>query len=1644
MKIYSFRSISAIDQGPMTKHLMLHMKMDGYFNGQKLRYIHCQLVIVLLFCFHLLVSSVSKTVIMNVVPSSNDSCPAKPCLTLNEFSHGANDYRNNYTDITLIFQPGNHSLQSSLIIGHIHTLRLVTSQSDHSPAIICAKESNLDFKSIDTIHIIGIHFSGCGGNNITSVQLLVSHSSFYGTQENSGTALCLTDVIANITRTNFVANNGSICLGPDYVDSSMGGAIFAYHCAFTVSECIFERNNASEGGAISINKFRQYPQSTVIISGSTFNHNSASNGSGGALAIDNTDLLGIVHISESNNVADQEGGALYSYENNVTFDVSTSNFSSNKAYHSYGGAISVRETIINAWSCLFENNSAVSGGAIGGSGNIKLNIVESIFVNNRAKECGGALYAAQSDNRLQKSSLHILGSWFIENEVSSELSVMSARGGAVYSSMTTLTVTNCTFDGNHAISCAALAIGSPYVNITLTFFINNGVTCDTSTCGTLCVSDATSTFKGGDYDFEMSIIENTFINNSIMIASPGLVGSTVDTGSAVVIRSSSPCMGCRVDLRDSKFESNTGAPGLYVSDISPLTVERSNFSLHDYGAIYVGQVSDVVISDFNIILTDNHFVKNTAIIGASVYLERLTTSTVIMTRNLVVNNNASGYGMMYLFYSSVFMKCNTFKNNIGSLYAFNSNLTFMQNTNFEDNISPAGQFQQGGALTTFQSNIIIMGQIHMLNNLANNGGAIHSIESKFQMYESLTIANNIALQTGGGIYLYQSELVCHDQSKLVLSNNHAKNAGGGIHTIGSIISMERNPSSNARVFFLSNTAYYGGGIYLEVNAKIIQLKRQFGDEKCLVFNNNSAHYGGAIFVQDSTYSSTCASKSSISYSAATECFLQTLALFNFDKHSRTSTENIEFTNNNAVVSGLNIYGGLLDRCTISPFTDVYYVQQLRNDHNSAIYVDAVQYIIDVTNIDREDLETIGSCPVRMCFCKGNMLQTDCDYQPKINVKKGEVFSIPASAVDQLNHTIVTAIIHAFLSGNTKGKLGEGQPIQKINAICSNLTYSITSPQKIEQLVLYAEGPCNDAQLSRQTININFTHCTCPIGFQPKPEKIDKMCECGCALSLQQYFNDQQCKPDTKTLTRVGNFWVTYTNASAVHVHNVSGYLTYPNCPLNYCKDPTKNVSINLNEKFGADEQCMKGRGDILCGKCKPGFSLSLNSARCLPCQSNWTKYAVLTVIIICALIAGIALVIFILTLNLTVAVGSLNGLIFYSNVVTIFLPDLKLNFIISWLNLNIGFDTCFFESMDAFWKTLIELLFPLYVLLLVIVVIALGHWSQTFSRLIGRKNPVATLATLILLSYTKFLQIVISSYSYAVLKYPDNSSDVVWYTDATVKYFKGRHMALFTVATLILILGTVYTALLLSWQWIVKWVKSPTLCLFMEQYHAPYTSKYRFLPGLLLLARVVIYIMVSVVNKSNSPQTSLVIIIIVMILVICICGSGSVSRKYPIAVIDTICYINLLLLSVISLYLLAMGTGRDEFLQSAAGYVSISITLALLTGILLYHVYTEVLLKLLKKKDQGQININNDHNENMARPRPRDRNRRNVTHSVVDAPVQRDGVHNNNMDEGRNPQREDGTRDHSSSDSDDSTVPLLEVSNTANNDFLQVIDFRDQ
>ena len=70
--------------------------------------------------------------------------------------------------------------------------------------------------------------------------------------------------------------------------------------------------------------------------------------------------------------------------------------------------------------------------------------------------------------------------------------------------------------------------------------------------------------------------------------------------------------------------------------------------------------------------------------------------------------------------------------------------------------------------------------------------------------------------------------------------------------------------------------------------------------------------------------------------------------------------------------------------------------------------------------------------------------------------------------------------------------------------------------------------------------------------------------------------------------------------------------------------------------------------------------------------------------------AGFALVIFLFICKLTVAAGTISGLIFYANIIAVnmnlFFPSGETNILtvfIAWLKLDLGIETCFFDGMDA-------------------------------------------------------------------------------------------------------------------------------------------------------------------------------------------------------------------------------------------------------------------------------------------------------------------------------------------------------------------------
>ena len=1193
------------------------------------------------------------------------------------------------------------------------------------------------------------------------------------------------------------------------------------------------------------------------------------------------------------------GGVIRAIHSHISMSQST--FEGNGA--ELGGVLFVEHSTITISSTNFIENH---GGVIYSSNSSITIEGNTLFDMNTAAWWGGVLLSYHSDVRIKES----------------DFDTNTARVGAViFSKDSNLTITSCVFGNSLAyIEGGVLMSSDCDIAIAASVFYNN-----------------TGINYGG-------VLSST--RDVIMI----MGNSTFENSNSFYTAGVAWIAGSIVTIESSGFYENTASENggvFYVvtddNQLSLITIETCTFdgnSAISGGVIHTRTSTALTVQDSN-------FTNNIASIGAVFYS---TQSSILKLYGslLIANNSAIDYGILYLANSyGLFGGHCVFETNNGSLVAFNSYIIFEDNAQFVGNTPHAttGSFKEGGAITLFQSNIYFNGTVTLEHNRSENGGAIHSSESILYVNtNNVTIAHNTATSNGGGMYLSNSELKCNAKSIFILFDNTAFIKGGGIHAIGSslkvIVTTGNSGIHNGGLLNVTkNTAEKGGGLSLEVNAKLYVLKYNIIPFLSLnafaaIFVANTAVYGGAVYADDDTNTGACSTY------RKSECFFQALAVHSYSNYNlKLVTKDIYFTQNSARYSdsGSTLYGGLLDRCAISPFAEVLYNNNyLEKDGTGLTYL---KEITTATNF------SISSDPVKVCVCIDNKY-INCSQMYELHTRKGQNFMMSMVAINQAGYP-VNAIIQSSLNYSESG-LGEGQLTRRINGSCTDLSFSVTSPHKHEELTLYAsDGPCKDADLSTLSIEIRFLPCDCPIGFKESGSN-QTNCTCDCHSSIDPY---AKCDLQSESFVRQGqsNVWISYDNTTAT----AAGYLVYLNCPFDYCKPLILQTPVDLNQPNGADAQCASNRSGLLCGSCQPGLSLSLGSSLCLSCPSYWP--ALLLSITLAAVLAGIVLVVVLLILNMTVSVGTINGLIFYANVLaanrSILLPFTEPNFItvlVSWLNLELGIDTCFIEGMDTYSKTWIRLAFPTYIICIVAMVITVSSYSTKFSHLIGRKNPVATLATLILLSYAKLIEIVFSALALGNLIHPDGSIQVVWLPDANVNYLKGKHIVMFITAVVILIVGLVFTVLVFSWQWLLhlpqwrvfRWLRNPKLQTFIETYHIPYTARHRYWTGLLLLVRAILYL-VAAVNVSNNPQIALTSITFTVGCLLVLKGFfGRIYEKWPVDVLETFFYFNILFISVFTWYSLSDTESNKE----AAIYISVTITIIVLLLIILYHMYSHTTL----------------------------------------------------------------------------------------------------
>ena len=1134
---------------------------------------------------------------------------------------------------------------------------------------------------------------------------------------------------------------------------------------------------------------------------------------------------------------------------------------------------------------------------------LQIDIINSTFENNT----GTALGVNNSGLMLDGNNSFLGNFRGCVNAITS-----SCQGGGLYASNSSLMFTKCSsFTHNTATEGGGIYMKSSVLDIvgTISFQQNmayhrygGGIYAGSSSlylCGDIKFKENSAELSGGGMHADGSRLNFCEESSTLFEGNLAFRG-----GGLFVSRGTIKAHG-HILFNNNMASENGG--GIYVRSstlhFTRYTILENNSAHHGGGIEAEGSI--LIFSG------SNTFKGNSAHGGGGLYAGTATT-LMLDGVSVIVNNTAHYGGGIYLEHSTISSKgvrnisfiANFANYTGGGIWASSSSINFGGTLTMQVHKNCAQTY--GGGIFIENSALTLPPGSNLSANDAYIGGGVYSKESNLYLLGS-TFHSNIAVLYGGGIYLQNTIVSLTGTNHFVF--NSADSNGGALCLHASSLNF-----SNTNTSIKNNLSNKGGGIYIAEKSFL----SFFMGTRVLMENNTAAYQGGAIYVEDVKSNIHCVPDQlreevvGENIDGLYTCFFQ-LSFY-------LTNIRITFESNSAQEAGSALYGGSVETCK---FTDpLYSLNKIPTD-----WVFIGTFIFPQNS---SDLSVVSSSPFNVCPCKNNY--PDCETSVvKRQVYPGEKITLSVVAVGQRNGT-AAAVIRSYVQSGEK--LGELQESQSVSQCCTNLFYTLPwlTAHTVE-ILLYVEGSCSkDALMEGNHLRVYLELLPCPIGFNLSKERV-----CECELRLQVYTNS--CNVTDRSVLHKGHFWVGYSNES-------EGLILHPHCPFDYCK--SGNVKFTFNE---TDKQCKHNRSGLLCGRCNQGLSLTFATSQCTECSSD-----INLLLLLAFALAGLALVFFLLIFRITVAAGTLNGLIVYANILSLNSTN-SANFLtvfIAWLNLDFGIPLCFYNGMDAYARTWLQFVFPLYIWIIIGLIILLSNFSQRIAKVFGT-NPVAVLATLFLLSYTKILRTIITAVSLTFLEYPDQNK-AVWLHDANIGYFEGKHIPLFLAAvfmfltfflpyTIVLLLGQCFQAR--SHMWLFSWANNSRLKAFMDAYHAPYKPRHRYWTGLLLVIRSVTFLTFGFNPKSDPSLTLLLVILTVLVIHSWAWVAGGVYKNWWLEVLESSFILNLGVLAAVTykteLEKATLGVSlKLGGWNPTAAYVSLSIAFVTTIGIFAYHIYLQI------------------------------------------------------------------------------------------------------
>ena len=648
---------------------------------------------------------------------------------------------------------------------------------------------------------------------------------------------------------------------------------------------------------------------------------------------------------------------------------------------------------------------------------------------------------------------------------------------------------------------------------------------------------------------------------------------------------------------------------------------------------------------------------------------------------------------------------------------------------------------------------------------------------------------------------------------------------------GSVIkAVDSDVYLSGNVTFNNNNGLKGAAIRLQGKCCLY-----FVNGVSAMFTNNHAQLeGGAIYVE-STYFSTV---------------LQRDCVFSFPKSLSSS---VVFNRNTAITSGNSIYMEFISEC---------YLNESSNHVSSVkeIMVYYEQHFNFVSSLSKNDLNEMSAQPSQLFVCdySGN----DCDCASKqYRAYPGQKIQLYLTAVDALNRSVYSIVgVDITNKGHRRHSqlwLSNEDKEQIINESpnCTSITLAIHSHVNsiiADEKIVFSLPMLPDA------CEVGLEVHPCPLGFTLS--KTIGKCVClpvfyNQAL-IEHAMDEYNASCDINTLT-IRRSEVAYSWAGVVENDIARPFGTSFVCPVCYCNcvpslyfcSDDSDISL-VSPITGTCKNsvplCLHQRVGPLCGSCG-NLSVVFGTSECRQCSHWWLWTLILYAV------AGPLLIYLLYTFRLTLTTGTLNGIIFFAQAANcgmfellslcninyqtrfVWLTNVSYAFL-SLLNLNLGFPLCFYNGMTELWKTGFSLLFPLYLLTIVVVLIILSHFSLRISNRMAHSS-VQVLVTVVHLSFSKLFLATIDVFTPAQI-YTANTTYKVWYFDGSVEYGVGSHLILMIVTLLVVIpLLLPYILLLIFARPIRRTRLNEYVRPLLEAIHAPYKERkeYWFVARLFLL-----------------------------------------------------------------------------------------------------------------------------------------------------------------------------------------------------------------